>query len=630
MPRRPPEARDDAINKITYHNYNSVEMRFFPARSLFLYGAIAIMLPLARAQTSAAPASQKAPSETRLRSADEAFRAGSAAYLRNDLHTAHIQFAKLVQLAPKVAAGHTAFGTVLLAEGDARSAAIQFQLAHNLDPQDTGAILNLAVAYSQLHDYAKSVKMFQLRDQMKSSPSQPLTPPEAIAYAVALTATAEPATARKQLEAALTTSPNSAPLHDALGTLLAQQENYGEAANQFRLAISLDPALASAHYHLGSVFLSQNEPAAAVTELSQAYTLANDNIEYALQLGRALRADHQDEKALTVLRQALTLDPISVDAKYELALTLQANDNAREALPLFQQVVAARTNDSAALTNLGLAFVQTGDAKGAIPFYLRALALNAKSATLHQDLGVAYLQQNDLNHAIEQFRAGVVIEPENPQLHYDLGLALKLKDDPAASAVELERAEKLDPNLPDPPYTLGVLYMQLGRFAEARGELEKATALRPDNADAWAILGNVYKETNEPQKGVAALRRAIELLPNQPSPHISLAAILIQLGDTAGAAAERKQAADLSRIAVSRQRANFALDSGRTLLKRGQVAEALVQLQSAVDADPSYAEAYFALADALDRQGRSADAALERQKAESLAKSPRTVAPTHP
>jgi Flp pilus assembly protein TadD len=175
--------------------------------------------------------------------------------------------------------------------------------------------------------------------------------------------------------------------------------------------------------------------------------------------------------------------------------------------------------------------------------------------------------------------------------------------------------------------------MQLGRFAEARDQLEKATALRPDNADSWALLGNVYKETNEPQKGVAALRRAIELSPNQPSPHISLASILIQQGDTAGAAAERKKAADLSRIAVSRQRSNFALDSGRALLKRGQVAEALVQLQSAVDADPNYAEAHFALADALERQGRSADAALERQKAEKLAKTPRTpgdIAPAHP
>jgi Flp pilus assembly protein TadD len=175
--------------------------------------------------------------------------------------------------------------------------------------------------------------------------------------------------------------------------------------------------------------------------------------------------------------------------------------------------------------------------------------------------------------------------------------------------------------------------MQLGRFAEARAELEKATALRPDNGEAWAILGNVYKDTDEPQKGAAALRRAIELMPNQPSPHISLAAILIQQGDPAGAAAERKKAADLSRIAVSRQRANFALDSGKALLKRGQVAEALVQFQSAVDADPSYAEAHSVLADALDRQGRSAAAALERQKAQKLTTLPGTssdAAPTHP
>jgi len=107
-------------------------------------------------------------------------------------------------------------------------------------------------------------------------------------------------------------------------------------------------------------------------------------------------------------------------------------------------------------------------------------------------------------------------------------------------------------------------------------------------------------------------------LPNQPSPHISLASILSQQGDSEGAAAERKTAASLSRIAVSRQRSNFALDSGKALLKQGKVAEAIAQLQSAVDADPNYSEAHSALADALDKQGRSADAALERQKAKKL------------
>ena len=55
------------------------------------------------------------------------------------------------------------------------------------------------------------------------------------------------------------------------------------------------------------------------------------------------------------------------------------------------------------------------------------------------------------------------------------------------------------------------------------------------------MLGNVYKETGEMQKATDALRRAIELLPNQPSPHISLAAILSQQGDRAGAAGGAKE-----------------------------------------------------------------------------------------
>src|SRR5260370_20739448 len=99
------------------------------------------------------------------------------------------------------AGGQTAFGTVLLAEGDAASAVKQLELARGLDPRDAGATLNLALAYSQLHDYVKSVQMFQLLDQTKSTEPQTLTPQAAMAYAVALTATGEPATAQKQLEA---------------------------------------------------------------------------------------------------------------------------------------------------------------------------------------------------------------------------------------------------------------------------------------------------------------------------------------------------------------------------------------------------------------------------------------------
>jgi protein O-GlcNAc transferase len=43
-----------------------------------------------------------------------------------------------------------------------------------------------------------------------------------------------------------------------------------------------------------------------------------------------------------------------------------------------------------------------------------------------------------------------------------------------------------------------------------------------------------------------------------------------------------------------------------------------VEYQNAISFDPSYPEAHLGLADALDRQGKTTDAAAERQKAASI------------
>ena len=355
-------------------------MHLHPARSsllsFFLTAILSFLHIAALAQTNTTSSAKATPASTaNLKAADVAFRAGTAAYQQNDLPTAHAQFAKLVHLAPNVAAGHSAFGTVLLAEGDAHAAVTELEQARKLDPHDSNATLNLALAYAQLRAYTKSVTMFELADQA----NQALTPEAAIAYATALVATSQPAAAQSELEKALSAQPDNASLHDTLGTVLAQQEHYDDAVAQFHQAISLDTNLASAHYHLGSVFLALHDPVNAVTELTKANTIAKDNIEYTLQLGRALRAANQDTESATVLRHALQLNPASIDAKYELALTLQASGNAHEALPLFEQVVASRPQDSAALTNLALDLVQLGNAKRAIsPTSLR---LNLRRTT---------------------------------------------------------------------------------------------------------------------------------------------------------------------------------------------------------------------------------------------------------
>jgi protein O-GlcNAc transferase len=549
-----------------------------------------------------------------IQSAGEAFKAGAAAAARGDLKTAHADFAKVVRLAPKVAAGHSALGAVMLGEGQIAEAIAELEQAHKLDPQDNAAATNLAIAYCRQGNWQKSIALFKALQ----SEGVTLQPDVLAVYARALDGAGDAVGAEKVLRAALDAAPKNASLHDNLGSVLAEQKRYADAEAEFGKAVELDGGTVAYQVHLGSLFLVETKMNDAIQYLSAAVALAPNDSQANLQLGKALQAAGQSEQAIEKLRRAHELDPQSVDATYHLGLALQNHGDTAESLPLLQHVADQRPEDSDVLINLGLALVQSGKAKEALPIYQRALHLSPNNAVLHQNLGVAYLQQSDLTGAIQQFKDGLLISPDSPQLHYDLGLALKLQDRIPEAIPEFERAGQLDPSLPDPPYTLGVLYMQTGKFEDSARELQVALALRPDNGDAWSILGSVYKQMNEPAKAIEAIRRAIQLLPAQPSPHITLAAILAQQGDVEGAKAERKIGADLSRVAVAHQRATFALESGKALRQRGQLAEALQQLQVAETADPKNAAIHREIAMVLQLQGKGADAALERSKADEL------------
>jgi tetratricopeptide (TPR) repeat protein len=89
----------------------------------------------------------------------------------------------------------------------------------------------------------------------------------------------------------------------------------------------------------------------------------------------------------------------------------------------------------------------------------------------------------------------------------------------------------------------------------------------------------------------------------------------------AQAAEYRRLGADLARSAVSRQKANFAMNAGNQLMLKGEIADAVARYQEAIAADPTFADPHSQLAMAFERQGRAADAASERDKAASLANS---------
>lgn len=546
---------------------------------------------------------------------------GLDAMQKGDMEAARRDFERVVKLAPQVETGHAALGSVLLALNQWEAAVSELQTAHRMATADLAVDLNLGRAQVGLGRYEAALAAF--RENAASANALPLSPEESLAYATALAGTNQVAAAIAVLRAGLQQAPESALLNDGLGTALAQSGDLANALPSFQRAVLADASMAEAQLHLGVALLMLNRPDEAIAPASLAVNALPNSFDAQLQLGRALSAIHRDTEALEHLHLASELVSASdsPDALYTLALALQASGDAKGAVPIFARLTAGAKgsfNRGAALTNYALALVQTGDAAAALPLYAKALAAGPDTATLREDFGAAYLQKADLDDAVAQFKSGLLLEPDNAHLHYDLGLAYKLKDNLESALPEFERAAALDTSLPDPVFTLGIIYMQQGKYPEAISHLRRATELQPTNGDAWALLGGVLKDSGDATGAVEALRRAIELQPDQPSLHIQLATLDAQAGRTADATAERKIAAGLSRAAMSKQRAEFALKSGRTLLEQNKLPEAIYQLTVAVNADPTLSEPHHLLAEAYTRQGKAVEAALEQKQAAKL------------
>lgn len=125
-------------------------------------------------------------------------------------------------------------------------------------------------------------------------------------------------------------------------------------------------------------------------------------------------------------------------------------------------------------------------------------------------------------------------------------------------------------------YNLGVAYSHKQDWAKAEDSFKKLLALRPDNADAYNGLANVYNAQKRFDDAIAASKKAAELA-----------------GPATGAAGGNAEA---------------MYNQGVILWNSQKYAEAKVQFEAAVAADPKMALAYYQLGMANLNLGQIPDA----------------------
>lgn len=228
-----------------------------------------------------------------------------------------------------------------------------------------------------------------------------------------------------------------------------------------------------------------------------------------------------------------------------------------------------------------------------------------------------------LDDAEERYRRVLELAPESAAACFGLGkLAIDRKE--YEKAVEhLERALELDPDATVVHYPLGLAYRNLGRMELARKHLEQRGSIEcrlpdPLQAEIDALRGGMRIHQNEGAtyylqglfvQAKASFEKAVAADPKSPLVRANLASTLVRLGEVGEAVEQLRVALDLD---PNHALANF---NYATLLSRfGYVKPAIAHFERALGANPDHVESRFNLANALRRVGRFADAAAAYER----------------
>ena len=462
-----------------------------------------------------------------------------------------------------------------------------------------------------------------------------------------------------RLRAQLERSPQeAAAAREALGFLYLERSRFADAIAEFQGASTLAPTLASPHLLRGFALDSMGSSADAGTAFRRAWTLDPDNPVAAYMATARSSLDEMDRNRVrdTLLRiaQGATRDAGPRARSPFVHPAAPADDASGE--PVFPLARYANAFSLAMRGQIDQAVLEVRKAAANDP-----LMIEQASRPEGMRQAAAALRSGRLSTALAALEMAVTAAPGSSEAHRMLGSVAAIAGDTAKSVDHLETAVRIRPDDERSWIALARTRADAGATSDAARTLEAAIAAIPDSGGLrWRYARLLMKvdrnadaldQYSEAQRRVAISGRALL--------HQSVAALATlqqDLGRTSDAINLRLRV-DLNDGEAHRDLASVYTKQGRqddafaelavatwldpeeafTLVALGQShmaahrdLDAIEALERAVALAPNLREARYALAQALTRAGRRADAQrqlteFDRLRAEAIARDRRQM-----
>ena len=311
-------------------------------------------------------------------------------------------------------------------------------------------------------------------------------------------------------------------LYSRLAEIYQSSGEYSRAAEHLQKYVSVHLEDASAHYRLG-LLLTLSNPDRALSELTNASQLDPELGPPVQTLRTALNlasADGSPSAKLVIIGRGLGLVE-----EWELARAA------------FEEAVEADRKNAEAWAWLGESNQHTGEPEGGGADLDQALKLNPDLATVRGLRGLYFHRVGNFRQGLTEFQSAAKLEPNNPAWQVSMGESYAKLGDLIRALEAYQTATTLAPEEPNYWRLLAIFCGQNSVNIKDVGipAAQIAVILAEDDAASFDVLGWLLLLDARYEEAERMLTHALELDSQNPSVHLHLGMMYLQIGDRVSA-----------------------------------------------------------------------------------------------
>lgn len=319
------------------------------------------------------------------------------------------------------------------------------------------------------------------------------------------------------------------------------QERTKEAKDLLRKARESQPKEALLAYYLGraeDALGNKKEAEAAYAEAISLGKGEEDLVSAYVALSYLLGSLGRAEDAAAKLNEAAEKFPNSPalhKAKGEIALSLGRYDEAKQEL----EASLAQKDDLSTRFKLGVTLRRMRSFEEAAKVFDQIGAADKEFPGLSLERGLLFEETGQSDKALEMYKTALEKAPDDLDLKLRVGSTQVMAGRGNLAEPLLREVVKQRPNSAEASHFLGRALLSKGvAIAEALRFLERATEIDPNRGEYFLYVGWAANESGQASKADSALKRALELDKELGDAHWQRGVLLQKQGATADALAE--------------------------------------------------------------------------------------------